>query len=683
MKIYAIFMQHKIPGSTLLKLMQEAVKWAIELAIDPKSRVPKPTPNPETGIYDITAAVDWLGTAGCWAIKRVARDEFLFPKLPVLTEFQDCRINVNGTVSTLSWNRSKKTERLEFSANADDLSYETITRKLLNCGLGHNLITEGILARMNGEQHSETECDKDFFNSLVALLFGVETSRNAVTFLTNLLLLDLIGNAVRYGTKGKSFSWENAFDTPGVSFEGYESSRPTILYGGQYPMAIGGIRGQGGDARRELQKLPRSQSLRGKVESDPLYYGIARREISLAAHWLETLHDVHKEEFLKFAQKYELPIQEGIEQYVCSLFKFRLYDGYFHSTKLSVFLGKNFLLQETSKPSTTLRRRDFCKPGFCVRVSRTAQYYHLDKNCPAIAPQIRQSLVEMSVFSFLVTTKPCMKCAPLALVEMVDKGPMYDQVCLKELNKSIKCLHCKTQGGLTWELITADDGTQGYKCTRCGKCWFLWTPDAGRLAPVLIEIGQQGTYPARSRRAPTQPQKLASFLPEPSPQDEISEEELEDLFAKLRQQGSNTAENRGPRWKGKEKESYDESDTNNSDNQGTLGAEPTIRLSGNAWPHECYNALSDDLHPKFSAGQNQQQRCGPRYPSFEIRNWTHDGQVKRVPDNIIATGVMHWGIIIINDAQYRVLEVSNRMIEPNEQNPFGKVMYAIRVPRGG
>jgi hypothetical protein len=70
-----------------------------------------------------------------------------------------------------------------------------------------------------------------------------------------------------------------------------------------------------------------------------------------------------------------------------------------------------------------------------------------------------------------------------------------------------------------------------------------------------------------------------------------------------------------------------------------------------------------------------------RIPSFEIEGWD-PRKPNLVPDALIARGVGRGDIIKVNGIDYRVHERPG-MKEPTDDNPFGKILYAVYHLRGG
>lgn len=193
-------------------------------------------------------------------------------------------MEVSGTAQAFS-------ERLEFpteTGQKKDLNYQQIAQQIQGLGIAEAIQAEGLLWRMSGKQHVRTASRAHFLNAMVALLFGVESSRNQATLATTLMMLDLVMQGKHYGRYGKRFTLSGAFNsTHGYTWDDGNFTSGS-LYGGKHPMAVHGT-GTGNMRDRYAMTLNKPGGTRVVQELQTLNqrHAVPRREISMLVHWLE------------------------------------------------------------------------------------------------------------------------------------------------------------------------------------------------------------------------------------------------------------------------------------------------------------------------------------------------------------------------------------------------------------
>jgi hypothetical protein len=197
-------------------------------------------------------------------------------------------------------------ERLEFpteKGSKKDLNYLQIADQIKGLGINQSTLARSILTRMAGlNEDGATGDTAAFLNAMVALLFGVESSRNQATLATTPMLLDLISQSKFYGRNGnKAFTLSGAFNSShGYHWDDGEYDGNGSLYGGKHPMAVHGTgSGNMGDRYAMTSTKPSDRKKIALAEIDTLNqrHAVPRREASLLVHWLEanvTSSSTHK-----------------------------------------------------------------------------------------------------------------------------------------------------------------------------------------------------------------------------------------------------------------------------------------------------------------------------------------------------------------------------------------------------
>jgi hypothetical protein len=190
--------------------------------------------------------------SACWARLRWARRSCRSTRASALP----CSVKVSGTGSAMPiYAFGGTTERIDLPAGAVrwargndvariaehdlklDLNCIQIAdgfQKLNNAGHTDDLVAGDRLLKMKGRAMA-TDYGANanaFMEAMAGLMFGVEASRFPSSFVTSLLLLDLVRTKKGYGRAGtKKFKLVTAFDS-GRSFD-FE-----CLYGGKFPCAV-------------------------------------------------------------------------------------------------------------------------------------------------------------------------------------------------------------------------------------------------------------------------------------------------------------------------------------------------------------------------------------------------------------------------------------------------------------
>lgn len=264
-----------IPGITLLQILDQQVKTILQSGLPPIEKSNDWT-------YFFTRGWEWLAACGKLAATKynIENGNGWVPcDLVVGPEGTQMRLDGNGTVAF--------SERLEFPTEPGikkDLNYAQIAQQIQALGIVEPLQAEGILYRMAGEQHLDTKPRADFLNTMVALLFGVESSRNQATLATTVMLLDLVREHKGYGRQGvKRFTLSGAFHSSHGYYWDDGQYTHGNFYGGKHPMAVHGTgTGNMGERYGMVANLRDWRELTLNQR-----HAVPRREISLLVHWLE------------------------------------------------------------------------------------------------------------------------------------------------------------------------------------------------------------------------------------------------------------------------------------------------------------------------------------------------------------------------------------------------------------
>jgi hypothetical protein len=233
-------------------------------------------------VYDMHAGWTWVSAAGKLAVTKSTRATWVPCWLWVGHE---------GTGMEVSGSGNPFSERLEFPTDQGkkkDLNYQQIAQQIQGQGIGEAIQAEGILWRMQGKPHVRTNGSAAFLNAMVALLFGLESSRNQATLATTLMTLDLVMQGKLYGRYGKPFTLSGAFNsTHGYNWDDGKFTSGS-LYGGKHPMAVHAT-GTGNMRDRYAMTLgmPGGDKVERELDTLNQRHAVPRREISLMVHWLE------------------------------------------------------------------------------------------------------------------------------------------------------------------------------------------------------------------------------------------------------------------------------------------------------------------------------------------------------------------------------------------------------------
>ena len=283
-----------IPALELLALLDEQVELLV-------NRYSKWIPLRHDKKYTLQEGWCWLAASGHLAITK--------SNWSIKNTWVPCKLVVGpeGTEMAVSGGDAFS-ERLEFpseTGSKKDLNYMQIASQIRGLGMNEATQAEGLLYRMRGFKGLGTTQQAVFLNAMVALLFGLEASRNKATLATTLMLLDLVRCGKMYGSRGnKPFTLSGAFDsthgyhwdngeypsqTPNL-WEGFESKQSISgsLYGGKHPMAVHGTGSGNLKARYDMTSKPSDVQLKHQFVTLNQKHAVPRREASLLIHWLES-----------------------------------------------------------------------------------------------------------------------------------------------------------------------------------------------------------------------------------------------------------------------------------------------------------------------------------------------------------------------------------------------------------
>jgi len=222
------FFQHNdliVPGEQLLKLGYKAFNSIFQEAMQqPQSILTKDSF--ARNMLKIQSGKHWLLTAGHLSMYPTSIDKRLEKWFPTNVEVFDSEYCINisevrgdafvkfpnsdGSYISISEYLHKMTE-----IELPPFEIEKIISCILNNQVidnnnppKHSDIAKTLLSRLAGGQYPADYIleQKIFFDCLLVLIFGVEGSRNNITFLTGIMLLDLIASNSFYGRKGHQYN---------------------------------------------------------------------------------------------------------------------------------------------------------------------------------------------------------------------------------------------------------------------------------------------------------------------------------------------------------------------------------------------------------------------------------------------------------------------------------------------
>lgn len=148
-----------------------------------------------------------------------------------------------------------------------------------------------LLARLSLHTYPEhfTSENTAFFDSLLVLLFGMEASRINSSYLTGVMMLDLIANQVTFGRFQRTFSWQNMFTSgPGYQWNDFEQKD----YGGKYPLASNSTGPENFSHRTNVVNAPELHELNAlqAIMDGEQHYQVCKKEIKVVLAWLNNLN---------------------------------------------------------------------------------------------------------------------------------------------------------------------------------------------------------------------------------------------------------------------------------------------------------------------------------------------------------------------------------------------------------
>lgn len=326
------FFQHNdliVPGEQLLKLGYKAFNSILQAATQqPQTILTKGAFS--SNMLKIQSGKHWLLTAGHLSKYPTSIDKRLEKWFPVNVEVFDSKHYINiteirgdafvkfpnsdGSYISISQYLHKMTE-----IELPSFEIEKIISCLLNNQVidnnnppKHSDIAKTLLSRLAGGQYPTdyTSEQKIFFDCLLVLMFGVEGSRNNLTFLTGVMLLDLIASNSFYGRKGHQYNWNNAFVSgPQFNWNDFENKD----YGGKFPMATNSTGSGNMTQRRELISNGQPDGFR-----DFQRERVQIREMSIISHWLQAFSRKEPDYFSSISSLSE------IQDKILNLFEKRL-----------------------------------------------------------------------------------------------------------------------------------------------------------------------------------------------------------------------------------------------------------------------------------------------------------------------------------------------------------------------
>lgn len=290
-----------------------------------------------SGRYHITKAEEWLKTAGYlsnWStrqdIKKPEKDLWYRPKgvtIQLTKEGLPVDITSNGLVKFKGsgWDYGSLAKDVGVKSTEDEMTLDDVV-KIINSSWTwspesnqeHVELAETLLRRIRLESYPATFSTRDqqFYDALILLLIGVESSRNNVTFLTTLLLLDLIKSGARIREGGQSYGFNSAFIS-GNEYQWNDVEQKDL--GGTFPMATNSA-GSGNFAERI--RFIKGEIPIDKLLEDPQKNRIALAEMKLMIDWLRNLCEEHADVFKQSTNSAEL--ESSLQQ----LFEKRLRSSY-------------------------------------------------------------------------------------------------------------------------------------------------------------------------------------------------------------------------------------------------------------------------------------------------------------------------------------------------------------------
>lgn len=308
----------------------------------------------QDNVYRIKNAKDWLRTAGHLSKYILSKKSFekygeakWYPSSFAINSAQPVKINKGGNGDAIVAFPMCQERRGDYVSISNYLAgltahplpteeqiarvFETNWQELPPPNNKHIDVALALLTRMTGNSYPDgfTADQQHFLDSLLVLMLGVETSRNNTTFLTAVMLLDLIASRAAFGRMHRAYSWDNAFVSgPGYSWNDFEQKD----CGGKFPMATN-CTGTGNLAARR-DAIVKDQGV-DEIFIDSQRRRVEEREMSLLVNWLE---GVKRKDPALFQQcKNEVELQKAVEK----VFFDRLNRAYFSQEPCLSYLSAN------------------------------------------------------------------------------------------------------------------------------------------------------------------------------------------------------------------------------------------------------------------------------------------------------------------------------------------------------
>jgi hypothetical protein len=290
----------KINGVKLLQIAHESVKDFLKKYWEEAKQISR------EGLLTIDESISWLHLVGCLT-KYKTRSEYLEAKRLIGNKFTVGKVQGHQTIVTVDSEGIVKfpDNKNSYVAIAEHLMKMT-EKKPQSFNQQHKNLAKILLDRIQLKNYPEgvAESDRHFLDHLLMLMIGVESSRINLTYLTTILLLDLIQSKQTYGREQRTYSFNNMF-TSGHGYQWDDQAQKD--YGGKYPMAVNST-GRGNFVERcsMLYDDKNYHFALQAIVDKPQHHQIPKKEISLLIHWLQSLSEDIKQRLSQCSREPDL-----------------------------------------------------------------------------------------------------------------------------------------------------------------------------------------------------------------------------------------------------------------------------------------------------------------------------------------------------------------------------------------
>ncbi|MBX9585965.1 MAG: hypothetical protein K2X50_01785 [Gammaproteobacteria bacterium] len=218
---------------------------------------------------------------------------------------------------------------------------------------------------------------KEFLDSLLLLMFGMEGSRINTTFLTGSMLLDLIENHCTFGRLNRVFSWQNMFTSgPGYHWNDFEQRD----LGGKFPLASNSTGPDNFKHRTAILGCSEADEPRKLKEiiEDYQHYRALKKEIHITLHWLYNLSMDDRLDLARSNNLLELRAK------LKDVFKRRLVSAFNLQPNVSIprlitnseLCIRQYELQQQSQQLTGLKHYYLVVTNITTLEKKSDKYYH-------------------------------------------------------------------------------------------------------------------------------------------------------------------------------------------------------------------------------------------------------------------------------------------------------------------